>query len=85
MTLNYERATAIKLTRQFLIDLLYSDRTPKVPSEIRNTASLLLKHFPTEYDMEVTSKQCPEIFGSNWLDSCPKSRPNDNQDFYLGC
>lgn len=51
MTLPRERFTAIAKTRHFLSALCDPKRTPDIPSEIRNEARRLLKHYPTDFDL----------------------------------
>jgi hypothetical protein len=49
-------------TREFLRSLLDTKKTPRVPRQIRLQAYALLKHFPSEYDMEKACKLMPEVF-----------------------
>lgn len=46
MTLPFERAIAVNNARQFLLDLLDSKRTPRVPRAVRLRARDVLKHYP---------------------------------------
>jgi hypothetical protein len=55
MTLPYERTNAVNWTREFLYDLLDPKKTPRIPRELRRRAGSLLKHYPTEYDMDRAS------------------------------
>jgi len=57
MTLPHERMRAVLNTREFLAALIDSKQSPKVPLEIRRLAARLLKHYPTEYDIQ-TSRDC---------------------------
>jgi hypothetical protein len=52
MTIPYERARAVLYTERFLKDLLNPQITPKVPKPIRRMAGSLLRHYPSEYDLE---------------------------------
>jgi len=52
MTLPTERTNAVLRTERFLIDLLDPKKTPRVPQAVRQEAGRLLKHYPTQYDME---------------------------------
>ena len=52
MTLPTERTNAVLRTERFLIDLLDPKKTPRVPKAVRQEAGRLLKHYPTQYDME---------------------------------
>ena len=51
MTLPDEAHRAVIQTRQFLINLLDPQKTPRVPSAIRVQARRLVKHYP--FDCEV--------------------------------
>lgn len=62
MTLPYERLRAVNGTRDFLYDLLDPKKTPRVPKDIRRQALRCLRHYPSEYDMEETSKYIPGVF-----------------------
>jgi hypothetical protein len=57
MTLPVERTNAVINTEQFLLDLLFSKKTPRVPKEIRQRASQLLRHYPSRYEMEMIAEQ----------------------------
>ena len=63
MTLPVERKHAIKNTKRFLLDLSNPRITPRIPREIRDRARSLLKHYPTDLDMEEASNQAPAVFG----------------------
>lgn len=63
MTLPFERAGAIKWVKDFLMDLIDPKKTPRVPREIRRRAARLLRHYPSDFDMDQAKKQAPEIFG----------------------
>lgn len=54
MTLPSERYNAVRRTRDFLRQLLDPKVTPKVPKNIRNQASALLKHYPGDMDLKDT-------------------------------
>jgi len=62
MTLPDERYRAVVQTRRFLLDLCNSEHTPRVPKLIRDTARSMLRHYPTQYDMEMIADKAPEIF-----------------------
>lgn len=63
MTIPVERKHAVKNTEQFLKDLMDPKKTPRVPSEIRDRARGLLKHYPTGLYMEIAAEQAPDVFG----------------------
>ena len=58
MTIASERKSAVLRTEQFLISLCDPKQTPRVPSEVRQEARRLLKHYPTEYHVD-------KIFGED--------------------
>lgn len=51
MSLPDERTRAVLWARALLEDLLDPKQTPRVPREVRERASAILKHFPRRYDM----------------------------------
>ena len=61
MTLPDERYRAVRQTRQFLQDL--QDRTiyPRVPRAVRAEAYRLLRHYPSEYDLERLAEKAPNV------------------------
>ena len=61
MTLPDERYRAVRQTRQFLMDL--QDRTiyPRVPRPVRAEAYRLLRHYPSEYDLERLAEKSPNV------------------------
>ena len=63
MTLPGERKHAVLNAEQFLRDLMDPKATPRVPLAVRQRAWRCLKHFPSKYDMEIASKQAPNVFG----------------------
>ena len=74
MTMPDERRHAVNITREFLLELLSDERTPK---KVREEASRCLKHYPGEYYMELAKEQAPEIFG-DWDDFYVKEE-NENE------
>jgi hypothetical protein len=66
VTLPNERTRAVLNTRAFMLKLLLppSDGGYKrVPRDVRKAASRLLKHFPTEPDLEEAVQEAPRVFG----------------------
>lgn len=53
MTVPYERKSAVNRTRKFLYDLMDPKATPRVPKDIRLQARSLLRHYPSDFDMEM--------------------------------
>jgi hypothetical protein len=62
MTLPDERYRAVRMARQFLLDLCSPEKTPKVPAIIRNQAKGILRHYPSDYEMDRVSDASPDIF-----------------------
>jgi hypothetical protein len=58
-----ERRQAVIRTEKFLIDLMDPKKTPRVPKEIRKKAAQCLRHYPTDYDMNLAAEQAPNVFG----------------------
>ena len=61
MTMNCERRNAVNRVREYLYDAL--TKTDVDSDEFYNLRALL-KHYPSEYDMERAAEQAPEIFGN---------------------
>ncbi len=68
MTLPDERYRAVMHTRIFLHELCNSQKTPKVPKHIRETASWLLRHYPSKFDMDTVSNAAPDVFAERMED-----------------
>lgn len=68
MTLPDERYRAVKHTRIFLHELCNPEKTPRVPKHVRETASWLLRHYPSEYDLKQASQGSPEVFAETMED-----------------
>ena len=62
MTLPDERYRAVVQTRRFLLDLCNSQHTPRVPKLIRDTARSMLRHYPSDWDMNCAAAAAPEVF-----------------------
>jgi hypothetical protein len=62
MTLPDERYRAMKCGYQFLLDLCNPSATPRVPKEIRQRASSILKHYPSQYHFELIASALPNEF-----------------------
>ena len=61
MTLPDERYRAIRQTRQFLIDLQDRKRYPRVPKAVRGEAYRLLRHYPSDWDLERLAEKSPDV------------------------
>ncbi len=57
MTVPIERTNAVVWTGQFLQDLLDPKKTPRVPKQIRQQALRLLRHYPSEFEMQVIAER----------------------------
>ncbi len=69
MTLPDERYRAVLAAERFLEELLDSSKTPRVPAAIRQRARSVLRHYPSQWDMDRAAHHCPEVFESqNKLD-----------------
>ena len=62
MTLPDERYRAVMQTAKFLESLSYSSETKRVPLVVRQEARRLLRHYPSEWDMQYAASQAPEVF-----------------------
>lgn len=66
MTLPNERTRSVIETRNFLLSLLNPKETPRVPKQFRQRAGRLLRHFPTELDMELVGEGKSEVFDARF-------------------
>ena len=62
MTLPDERYRSVVQAYRLLKDLCDPSVTPRVSSTIRNRASGVLRHFPSEYDLDVAAEHAPHVF-----------------------
>jgi len=62
MTLPDERYRAVVQTRRFLLDLCNHQHTPRVPKLIRDTARSMLRHYPSDWEMQTAARAAPEVF-----------------------
>ena len=63
MTIPAERTRAVLSAGQFLFDLLDTKKTPRVPRDIRQRASRILRHYPGVVDMQFSSELASDIWG----------------------
>jgi hypothetical protein len=68
MTLPDERYRAVVQTRRFLLDLCNREHTPRVPKLIRDTARSMLRHYPSDWDMQRAAEAAPEVFAERMED-----------------
>ena len=64
MTLPFERTRAMLDVRLFLLELTDPGLTHRVPRALRGRAASLLKHFPTNADIERVHQALPDCFGA---------------------
>lgn len=62
MTLPDERYRAVMQAKRLLEELCDPKMTPRVAAGIRDRARGALRHFPSEWDMEIVSREVPSIF-----------------------
>lgn len=62
MTLPDERYRAVVQTRRFLLDLCNPQHTPGVSKLIRDTARAMLRHYPSDWDMQQAAEGSPHVF-----------------------
>lgn len=76
MTVPIERTNAVIYTQKFLLELLDPKKTPRVPRSVRQQALHLLRHYPSEFDMDIIAeredgvgnKMCiHKVFGKSYL------------------
>jgi hypothetical protein len=44
------------------LDLCNREHTPRVPKLIRDTARSMLRHYPSDWDMQRAAEGAPEVF-----------------------
>ena len=68
MSLKHEQHRALRLSRDFLQDLLQPAKTKRVPKEIRRRAYLCLRHYPLlkETGEPMFSRDCFDEGVSKW-------------------
>jgi len=60
MTLPDERYLALKQGKKLLEELCDPGRTPRVPSLVRDRARGVLRHFPSDFELERIADTCPD-------------------------
>lgn len=60
MTLPDERFRALKQGKKLIEELCDPGRTPRVPSLVRDKARAILRHYPSDYELERIADGCPE-------------------------
>lgn len=62
MTLPDERYRSIIQTRRFLMDLCNPQHTPRIPKIIREHARSMLRHYPSDWEMQQAAEGAPHVF-----------------------
>lgn len=63
MTLPDERYRAVMWAERFLKELAHDTKKyPRVPKAVRREAYSILRHFPSNWDMQRASTAAPEVF-----------------------
>lgn len=62
MTLPDERYRAVIQAGKFLQALSYPGKTKRIPLQIRQQARALLRHYPSEWDMQRAADRSPDVF-----------------------
>ena len=68
MTLPDERYRAVVQTRRFLLDLCNAQHTPRVPKIIREHARAMLRHYPSDWEMQQAAEASPHVFAERMED-----------------
>lgn len=79
MTTTDERFRALKQSKKLLEELCDPGKTPRVPGIVRERARGILKHYPTDYDLERMANSCPEL-----LDTEPFRTYNGSKQLFKG-
>lgn len=61
MTTPEDRYRALKQSRKLLEELCDPGKTPRVPSIIRDRARGILRHYPSDYELEQLATNNPEM------------------------
>lgn len=70
MTLPDERYRAVRFAEEFLRELAIDRKKyPRVPKSIRQEASAILRHYPSQYEMDMLSNAVPDMFSKEKFNS----------------
>ena len=50
------------------MDLCNTQHTPRVPKLVRETARSMLRHYPSDYEMQRTARMAPDVFAERMDD-----------------
>ena len=63
MTLPDERYRAVVWAKRFLESIAYDYKAyPRISKAVRGEAHSILRHFPSEYDMDSAARSAPSVF-----------------------
>lgn len=63
MTLPDERYRAVMWASKFLQELAYDRKKyPRIPKEVRQQASSILRHYPSSWDLDQAERGAPDVF-----------------------
>lgn len=63
MTLPDERYRAVMWASKFLQELAYDRKKyPRLPKEVRQQASSILRHYPSSWDLDQAEQGAPDVF-----------------------
>ena len=63
LTIPSERSNSLRMTREFLRNLLDPKKTPRIAKKIRTDAYWCLRHFPADHDINYAADGAPDTFG----------------------
>jgi hypothetical protein len=61
MTTAEDRYRAIKQSRKMLEELCDPGKTPRVPSIVRDRARSILRHYPSDFDLDSIAENSPDL------------------------
>lgn len=79
MTLPDERFRALRMGKKLLEELCDPGKTPRVPGIVRERARGVLRHYPSEYELEKMAINSPELLDTESFNSY-----NDRQTLTRG-
>ena len=65
MTTPEDRYRALKQSRKLLEELCDPGKTPRVPSIVRDRARSILRHYPSDYNLDQLAENNPELLEKN--------------------
>ena len=70
MSLPIERTQAVLRVERFLLDLRNPKKYPRVPKAVREEASRLLKHYPSQFDRGYIDESFEPLKEINYDNGC---------------